>query len=104
MYVSFEKPELISKLDNEIDSINKNVRTMGIIEAIQEEIKRQTREETAFEVTQEVTQKVTSKVTKEVTQQILKDNINKLYRKGFSIEAIMEMLELEYSIVKDLIQ
>ena len=100
MYVSFEKPELISKLDNEIDSINKNIRTMGIIEAIQEEIKRQTRDETAFEITQ----KVTSKVTKEVTQQILKDNTNKLYRKGFSIEAIMGMLELEYSIVKDLIQ
>ena len=64
MCVSFEKPELISKLDVKTDTINKNVRTMGIIEAIQEEIKRQTRDETAFEITQ----KVTSKVTKEVTQ------------------------------------
>jgi hypothetical protein len=45
MYVSFEKPDLSSKLNNQIDSINKNVRTMGILEAIQEEIKRQATEE-----------------------------------------------------------
>jgi hypothetical protein len=70
---------------------------MEIIEAIQKEIKRQTREETALEFTQ----KVTLKVTKEVTQQILKDNINKLYRKGFPVEAIAEMLELELIFVKD---
>ena len=100
MCVSFEKPELISKLDNEIDSINKNIRTMGIIEAIQEEIKRQTREETALEVTQ----KVTRKVTKEVTEQILRDNIQKLYRKGFSVESIAEMLELPLAVTQNAIK
>ena len=104
MYVSFEKPELISNLDNQIDSINKKVRTMGIIEAIQEEIKRQTREETALEVTQEVTKKVTKEVTKEVTAQILKENIQKLYRKGFSVESISEMLELPLDITQNAIK
>ncbi|MDZ7900537.1 MAG: hypothetical protein U5N85_21240 [Arcicella sp.] len=100
MYVSFEKPELISKLDNEIDFIDKNVRTMGILEAIQEEIKRQTREQTALEVTKEVTKEVTQKVTK----QIQNDNINKLYRKGFPVEAIAEMLEIPLKTVKNAIK
>ena len=112
MYVSFEKQELISKLDNEIDSFNKNVRTMGIIEAVQEEIKRQTREETAIEVTQEVTQKVTQEVTKKVTQQVTQrvtqqvqsNNINKLFQKGFPMEAIAEMLDIPLKIVKKAIQ
>ncbi len=88
MNISFEKPELISKLDNEIDSINKNVRTMGIIEAIQEEIKRQATEE-GLELGVEKT---------------MKDNINKLYRKGFTAEAISEMLEIPLKFVKNAIQ
>ena len=84
MYVSFEKSELISKLDNEIDSINKNVRTMGILEAIQEEIKRQATEE-GLEIG---------------VEKNMKDNINKLYRKGFTVEAISEMLETPLKFVK----
>jgi regulator of replication initiation timing len=88
MYVSFEKPELISKLDNEIDSINKNVRTIGIIEAIQEEIKRQTKEETALEV----------------TQQVQNDNVKRLYERGFHVEAISEMLGIPLKFVKNAIQ
>ena len=34
MYVSFEKPELISKLGYEIVPIDKTATTMGIAEAI----------------------------------------------------------------------
>jgi Putative transposase, YhgA-like len=83
MYVSFEKPDLISKLDNEIDSINKNVRTMGILEAIQEEIKKQATEEGA--------------------EKNLKKNIKTLYLKGFTVEAISEMLEVPLQFVKNAI-
>ena len=88
MYVSFEKPELIYKLDNEIDSINKNGRTMGIIEAIQEEIKRQATEE-GLELG---------------VEKNMKDNINKLYRKGFTVEAFSEMLNIPLKEVKKAIQ
>ena len=88
MYVSFEKPELIYKLDNEIDSINKNGRTMGIIEAIQEEIKRQATEE-GLELG---------------VEKNMKDNINKLYRKGFTVEAFSEMLNIPLKEVKNAIQ
>ena len=88
MYVSFEKPELIYKLDNEIDSINKNGRTMRIIEAIQEEIKRQATEE-GLELG---------------VKKNMKDNINKLYRKGFTVEAISEMLNIPLKEVKKAIQ
>ena len=95
-YISFEKSELISKLDEEIDSINEIVRPMGILEAIEQEVIRQTTVRTERRVTRQVTQ--------QVTQQVLKNNINKLYQKGFSVESIAEMLELEYSFVKDLIQ
>jgi hypothetical protein len=83
MYVSFEKPELISKLDHEIDSINKNVRTMGILEAIQEEIKKQATEEGA--------------------EKNLKKNIKTLYLKGFTVEAISEMLEVPLQFAKNAI-
>ena len=96
MYVSFEKPELISKLDNEIDSINKNVRTMGILEAIQEEIKKQAIEEGLEQgIEQGIEQGVEIGAKKN-----LKENINTLYRKGFTVESISEMLEVPLKFVK----
>jgi predicted transposase YdaD len=108
MYVSFEKPELISKLDNEIDSINKNVRTMGIIEAIQEEIKRQATEEgleQGLEQGREQGREQGVELGVELgVEKTLKDNINKLYRKGFTVEAICEMLEIPLNFVKNAIQ
>jgi len=95
-YVSFENSELLPKLDIEIDTINKTVRPMGIIEAIQEERIRQ--------ATEEVTEKVTEKVTEEVTQKIQKENIQKLYKRGFEIEAISEILEVPLEFVKDAVK
>jgi hypothetical protein len=91
-YVSFENSELLPKLDIEIDTINKTVRPMGIIEAIQEERIRQATEE------------VTEKVTEEVTQKIQKENIQKLYKRGFEIEAISEILEVPLEFVKDAVK
>lgn len=95
-YVSFENSKLLPKLDTEIDTLNKIVRPMGIIEAIQEERIRQ--------ATEEVTELVTEQVTKQVTEQILKGNIQKLYKKGFSIESISEMLEIPLKFVADAIK
>jgi SOS response regulatory protein OraA/RecX len=87
-YVSFANTELLPKLVDEIDTITKTAKPMGIIEAIEQEIIRQT------------TVKTERRVTKEVTQQILSDNINKLYRKGFTVESIAEMLEVPLKFVK----
>ncbi len=95
-YVSFENSELLPKLDTEIDTINKIVRPIGIIEAIQEERIRQ--------ATEEVTELVTEQVTKQVTEQILKGNIQKIYKKGFSIESISEMLEIPLKFVADAVK
>jgi DNA-binding transcriptional regulator GbsR (MarR family) len=57
---------------------------MGIIEAIQEEIKKQATEEGA--------------------EKKLKENINTLYRKEFTVEAISEMLEVPLKFVKNAIK
>ncbi len=100
MYVSFEKPELFSKLDIEIDSINKNIRTMGIIEAIQEEIKRQAAEEGHEQGHEQGLEQGLELGVKKT----LKDNVNKLYKKGFTVEAISEMLEIPLNFVKNAIQ
>jgi hypothetical protein len=91
-YVSFENSELLPKLDTEIDTINKTVRPMGIIEAIQEERIRQATEE------------VTEQVTKQVTNKILKESIQKLFQRGFEIEIIAEMLEVPLEFAKDAIK
>jgi hypothetical protein len=99
-YVSFENSELLPKLDTEIDTINKIVRPMGIIEAIQEERIRQATEE----VTELVTEQVTKQVTEQVTEQILKGNIQKLYKKGFSVESISEMLEIPLKFVVEAVK
>jgi glutamine synthetase len=96
MYVSFDNSELLPKLDTEIDTINKTVRTMGIIEAIQEERIRQ--------ATEEVTELVTKQVTQQVTQQILKENIQKLHKRGLTIEVISEMLEVSLEFTKEAIK
>ncbi len=87
-YVYFENSELLHKLDIEIDTINKTVRPMGIIEAIQEERIRQNTEE----------------VTEQVTQQVLKENIQKLHKRGFEIEIISEMLEVPLEFAKEAIK
>jgi hypothetical protein len=91
-YVSFENSELLPKLDTEIDTINKIVRPMGIIEAIQEERIRQNTEE------------VTEQVTVQVTQKILKENIQKLHKRGFEIEIISEMLEVPLEFAKEAVK
>ena len=69
---------------------------MGILEAIQEEIKRQ-----AVEEGRELGRKIGFELGIEKT---MKDNINKLYKKGFTVEAISEMLEIPLNFVKDAIQ
>ena len=99
-YVSFENSELLPKLDTEIDTINKIVRPMGIIEAIQEERIRMATEE----VTEKVTEKVTEEVTEKVTQKVQKEHVQKLYKRGFEIEAISEMLEVSLEFAKDAIK
>jgi hypothetical protein len=91
-YVSFENSELLPKLDTEIDTINKIVRPMGIIEAIQEERIRQATEE------------VTEQVTEQVTEKIMKESVQKLYKRGFEIEIISEMLEVPLEFAKDAIK
>jgi hypothetical protein len=91
-YVSFENSELLPKLDTEIDTINKIVRPMGIIEAIQEERIRQATEE------------VTEQVTQQVTQQVQRENIQKLYKRGFGVENIAEILEVPLEFVKEAIK
>jgi hypothetical protein len=102
-YVSFDNSKLLPKLDTEIDTFNKIVRPMGIIEAIQEERIRQATEEVTDIVTKQVTKKVTKQVTEQVTQQvtqnILKGNIQKLYNRGFTVEVISEMLEIPLEFV-----
>lgn len=95
-YVSFENSELLPKLDTEIDTINKIVRPMGIIEAIQEERIRM--------ATEEVTEKVTEEVTEKVTQKVQKDNIQRLHKRGFEIEAISEMLGVPLEFAKDAVK
>jgi hypothetical protein len=98
-YVSFDNSKLLPKLDTEIDTFNKIVRPMGIIEAIQEERIRQATEEVTDIVTKQVTKKVTKQVTQQVTQYILKGNIQKLYNRGFTVEVISEMLEIPLEFV-----
>jgi hypothetical protein len=87
-YVSFDNSELLPKLDTEIDTINKIVRPMGIIEAIQEERIRQATEE----------------VTEQVTEKVMKESVQKLYKRGFEIEIISEMLEVPLEFAKDAIK
>lgn len=83
-YVSFANTELLPKLVEEIDTIIETTKPMGILEAIQEEIKKQGLELGA--------------------ERNMKDNINKLHRKGFTVEAISEMLEIPLKFVKNAIQ
>jgi SOS response regulatory protein OraA/RecX len=87
-----DNSELLPKLDTEIDTINKIVRPMGIIEAIQEERIRQATEE------------VTEQVTQQVTQQVQRENIQKLYKRGFGVENIAEILEVPLEFVKEAIK
>ena len=103
-YVSFANTELLPKLVDEIDTIIETTKPMGILEAIEKEVIRQTTEKTEKRVTQQVTQQVTQRVTQQVTQQILIDNINLFYRKGFSMEAISEMLDIPLRKVINAIQ
>lgn len=85
---------------NEIDLITQTTRPMGILEIIEQEVIKQTTEKTE----KRVTKLVTRKVTKEVTAQILKENIQKLSRKGFSVESISEMLEEPFNITQDAVK
>jgi DNA-binding transcriptional regulator GbsR (MarR family) len=78
-YVSFGNKELLPKLVEEIDTINQITKPMGILETIEQEIRKQT------------------------TEEVTKDNIKKLYRKGFSIDVIAETLELSIAFVEQAI-
>jgi soluble cytochrome b562 len=99
-YVSFADTELLPKLVDEIDTITERAKPMGIIEAIEQEIIRQTTVKTERRVTRQVTQQV----TQQVKQQTLRDNVNKLYKKGFTVEAISEMLEIPLDFVNDAVR
>jgi hypothetical protein len=87
-YVSFGKKELFTKLEDEIDTIVKTRKHMGIIEAIQEEIIRQgilEGEEMSLE----------KKLDEGELFAILKMN-----KKGFSSEMIADILEIPLSSVE----
>jgi hypothetical protein len=86
--VSFENSNLLPKLYSEIDTIDKIVRPMGIIEAIQEERIRQAIEE----------------LTEQVTEKVMKETIQKLYKRGFEIEIIAEMLEVPLEFAKEAVR
>jgi predicted transposase YdaD len=84
-YVSFGKKELLTKLDDEIDTIAKTRKHMGIIAAIQEEIKRQSLiegEEKGLEKGQLLA-------------------IIKMSKKGFASEMIANILEIPLSSVEN---
>jgi hypothetical protein len=81
-YVSFGEKELFSKLDEEIDIVAKTRKNMGIIEAIQEEIKRIS----YLEGEEKGLEKGLEK------GQI--SAIHKMYKKGFSVEVIADVLEI----------
>lgn len=101
--MTFENSELLPKLDTEIDSINQTVRPMGIIEAIQEERIRQATERVTKKVTKEVTEEVTKEVTQKVINELMQENCQKLFKKGFSLESIAEMLDYPIDTVKKFI-
>lgn len=86
-YVSFGNKELLPKLVEEIDTINQITKPMGILETIEQEIKRQTTED----------------VKKQTTEEVTRDNVKKLYKKGFSIDVIAETLEISVAFVEQAI-
>jgi hypothetical protein len=69
-YVKFNDNLLTQEFENEIQSIIKYRKSMGIEEAIIQEITEQVTEKVTKRVTKRVTKKVTEKVTEQVTEQV----------------------------------
>lgn len=106
-YIHLHLPEEIDKFEEEIDKITKKRTSMGIIEAIQEELKRQAMEEgraVGIELgLEEGREQGIEQGIEQGQAQLQKTHILKLHSKGFSNEAIAELLDIEMEIIKDTI-
>jgi hypothetical protein len=99
-YVSFGNSELLPKLESEIDEINKPAKPMGILELIEQETRKQATKQGLAEGRRVGRQEG----RQEGAEQTLIDSIQKLYRKGFSVESISEMLEIQLDFVKNAVK
>ncbi len=93
-YASFQKKDMVHKLDENISNLTNEVMARGIIERVNEEYKRIAREEGLKEGLEEGLEQGREQKEKEIILRLLK--------KGFSVDDIAGILEVPAQLVQEI--